>query len=404
LLRARGLRPLLAAELVSSLGSQMTFLALPWFVLVTTGSPARMGVVLGVELLPIALLGIPSGALIGRLGARRTLILCDVGRAPLMAAIPLLHSSGHLNFGVLLAIVFGIGCFLAPFFSAQRLILPELLGDDERAVAQGNAVLEGVQRVTALAGPSTAGVLIAVFDAPSVLYIDAATFVVSALVVRFLVPARQPVPAGDDARGVFAGVRFLLRDKVLATLSGTALVVNMLSQMLGAGLPVLAYESFGGSSRVAGAFYAAFGAGAVLGSIAAMKLVPRVEPIRLGALSFVALTLPIGALVLDLPVWGVVLALIASSFFGPLVNAPLLGVLTTRTPVALRPKALTAIVTFAMLAGPLGLFVAGPMLEAWGPHAVFGLVACGQLLAALWFAAVALRSDTAAPATPEPAG
>jgi hypothetical protein len=56
LLRARGLRPLLAAQIVSGVGSQMTFLALPWFVLVTTGSAARMGVVLGVELLPVALL------------------------------------------------------------------------------------------------------------------------------------------------------------------------------------------------------------------------------------------------------------------------------------------------------------------------------------------------------------
>jgi MFS family permease len=80
LLQARGLRPLLAAELVSSLGSQMTFLALPWFVLVTTGSATRMGVVLGVELIPIGLFGIPSGAVVARLGARRTMILCDTGR------------------------------------------------------------------------------------------------------------------------------------------------------------------------------------------------------------------------------------------------------------------------------------------------------------------------------------
>ena len=116
LIRRRGVRPLLAAELVSALGSQMTFLALPWFVLVTTGSAARMGVVLGVQLLPIALLGIPSGALVARLGARRTLILCDAARAPLMLSIPLLHEAGRLSYGVLLALVFAIGCFLAPFF------------------------------------------------------------------------------------------------------------------------------------------------------------------------------------------------------------------------------------------------------------------------------------------------
>ena len=71
--RTRGVRPLLAAEAISALGSQMTYLALPWFVLVTTGSAARMGIVLAVQLLPVALLGIPSGTLVGKLGARRTM-------------------------------------------------------------------------------------------------------------------------------------------------------------------------------------------------------------------------------------------------------------------------------------------------------------------------------------------
>jgi MFS family permease len=391
LLRSRGVRPLLAAELVSALGSQMTFLALPWFVLVTTGSAARMGVVLGVQLLPIGVFGIPSGALVARLGARRTMILCDAARAPLMASVPLLHGTGHLGFGVLLAIVFAIGLFLAPSFSAQRLILPELVGDDERTVAQGNALLEGVMRSCGLAGPALAGVLIAALSPASVLYVDAATFVFSAATIALFVPSRPPRPGADDARGLLAGVRFLLRDRLLTALAATALVVNMLSQMLVAALPVLAYESFGGSSRIAGAFFAAFGAGAVLGSVVAVRVVPHYDPIRLGAAAFVALTLPIWALVADLPAWGVVTALFASSFFGPLVNAPLIGVITMRTPEGLRPKVMTAVVTFAMLAGPVGLFAAGPLLAAWGPRAVFALVAAGQLLASLGFAVVAFR-------------
>ena len=120
-------------------------------------------------------------------------------------------------------------------------------------------------------------------------------------------------------------------------------------------------------------------------------MVPHHDPIRLGAAAFVALTLPIWALVADLPAWGVVAALFASSFFGPLVNAPLIGVITMRTPEALRAKVMTAVVTFAMLAGPVGLFAAGPLLAAWGPHAVFALVAAGQLLASLGFAVVAFR-------------
>jgi MFS family permease len=391
MLRQRSLLALIAAEIVSSLGSQMTFLALPWFVLVTTGSPARMGVVLAVELLPVALFGIPSGAVVSRLGARLTMVIGDFARVPLLASIPLLHAAGLLSFPLLLVVVFAIGCFLAPYFSAQRLVLPELVGDDERTVAQANAVVEGAQRTTMLLGPAAAGLLIAAFGATNVLYIDAATFLFAAVVLTLFVPRRPPLPATDESKGLLAGVRFLVRDPVLAPLGITALFLNMFGQMLTASLPVLAYEQHGGSSRVAGAFFAAFGAGAVVGSVAAMKLVPRYDPIRLGAFSLVALSLPIFLLPLGLPALGVMAVLFASSIFGPLVNAPLIGVITMRTPEALRAKVMTAVLTFALLAGPVGLLAVGPLLEAWGPRPVFLLIAVGQLAATLFFAVVVLR-------------
>jgi predicted MFS family arabinose efflux permease len=396
LLRRRGLAPLLVGEVVSSLGTQMTFLALPWFVLVTTGSPARMTVVSAVQLVPIALFGIPSGTLVSRLGARRTMLFGDLGRVPAMLAIPLLHEAGALSFPVLLVCVFVLGCFVAPYFSAQRLILPELVGDDPGVVAQANAFVEGAQRATALIGPATAGVLIGVIGATNVLYLDAATFLLSAVVLAFLVPRRPPVPAGEEGRGVLAGVRYIVRDPLLRALGITSLVINAFGQMLAAALPVLAYESFG-SSKVAGALFAAVGGGAVVGTLVAMRILPRFEPIRLGALSLVALTLPIGVLGLSLPVWGVVAVLFASSLFGPLVNAPLIGLLTTRPPEAVRAKVMTAVLTFALLAGPAGLLVAGPLLEAWGARPVFLLVAAGQLSAAAFFAAVALRRPRVVP-------
>ena len=89
---------LLTAEAVSSTGSAMTFVALPWFVLVTTGSPTKMSVVLAAEILPMALLGIPSGSVVARLGARTTMLVSDIVRAPLIALVPLLHWTGHLTF------------------------------------------------------------------------------------------------------------------------------------------------------------------------------------------------------------------------------------------------------------------------------------------------------------------
>ena len=396
LLRRRGLGPLLVAEIVSSFGSQMTFLALPWFVLVSTGSAARMGLVLAVELLPVALLGIPSGELIARVGARQTMLIGDIARAPLIAAIPLLHAAELLTFPLLLGIVFLVGCFLAPYFSAQRLILPELVGDDEATVAQANVWVEGAQRISALVGPATAGVLIAAMGASSVLYIDAATFALSALTLAALVPRRPPVAPGDEGHGVLAGVRYVLRDRLLAPISrhgadrehvrpdarrrrcpcsrtrstaaapGSPACSSPRSALAPSSAPCSRCGSWGGSSRCGSA-----------------------------AIGLVGAYGPLFVLVLNPPVWGVVAVLAVSAAFGPLVNAPLLGLITTRTPEAVRAKVMTAVITFAMLAGPLGLLVVGPMLEAWGPLAVLLIVAIGELAAALAFAAFTLRRSAA---------
>ena len=78
--RDRSLIGLLTAELVSLTGSAMTLVALPWFVLATTGSTTKMGWVLGAELAAVALLGIPSGTVIARIGAKRTMLVCDAAR------------------------------------------------------------------------------------------------------------------------------------------------------------------------------------------------------------------------------------------------------------------------------------------------------------------------------------
>ena len=71
----RAVGALVVAELISTLGSRMTYLALPWFVLVTTGSAAKMSVVLAVQILPMAILGVPSGTLVQRLGSRTAMLV-----------------------------------------------------------------------------------------------------------------------------------------------------------------------------------------------------------------------------------------------------------------------------------------------------------------------------------------
>ena len=96
--RQRSIGALVTAEIISVFGTSMTYLALPWFVLVTTGSPGKMSLVLAAEILPMAVLGIPSGLLVQRLGGRNTMLVADFARAPILASIPLLHSADMLSF------------------------------------------------------------------------------------------------------------------------------------------------------------------------------------------------------------------------------------------------------------------------------------------------------------------
>jgi MFS family permease len=393
MLRDRRLLALLGAEIVSGLGSYMSFLAIPWFVLVTTGSATKMGIVLAAEIVPIAVLGIPSGTLVARLGARTTMWACDLARAPVVAAIPLLHAADLLSFPLLVGLVGLIGLFSGPHFAAQRLILPELVGEDERLVAKANSVVEGAQRVNQLAGPILAGVLIAAIGASNVLYVDAATFLVSFLLIAGLVPRRAPRAEGEepDAGGLLAGLRFLVRDPLLGPTMIAVVVSNALGQALLAALPVLAYEEFDRSSRVAGVFYAAMGLGAVAGTVIAYKVVEHYPPLLLAGVAGIASVLPRWLLGIELPVAGVVAVLAASAFWNPIGNAPMLGIFTLRTPPALRAKAMTALITFATLAMPAGLILVGPLLEAWGPRPVFLVLAAGMTASSLFFAWVALR-------------
>src|SRR6185312_9941661 len=224
--RDRSLLGLVTAELISLTGSSMTFVALPWFVLATTGSTAKMGWVLAAEMLPIAIFGIPAGTLISRLGGKRTMLISDAARGPLMLVIPILYHTGHLSFAALLGATFAIGIFAAPYFASSRLVVPEIAGEDEQAVASVNAVLSGANQLTQLAGPVVAGLLIAATTPATVLVVDGCTYIFSFLVIAIVVRAGRRVEAAAQQKGVLAGVKYLLGDSLLGPIMIAACAIN----------------------------------------------------------------------------------------------------------------------------------------------------------------------------------
>lgn len=393
MLKNRSLIGLVSAELVSLTGSSMTFVALPFFVLVTTGSTAKMGWVLAAEMLPIAIFGIPAGTVIAKLGAKKTMLISDAARGPLMLVIPILHHYGDLSFPALLGTTFAIGIFAAPYFASSRLIVPEVAGEDEQAVASVNAVLSGANQVTQLAGPVLAGVLIGLFTPGTVLVVDGCTYIFSFLVILIVVRAGKRVEAAAQQKGVFAGLKFLLGDSLLGPMVIAACVINFVAQGIVLGVQAIDYFRYNASGHVVGILFAGFGIGALAGAIVAQQLTQKVPLLKLAAVAIVAMPLPLFLLSPTTP-WPVATLIIAGfAFFTPLVNAPVIGILTVRTPAELRPKVMTAVMTVATMAGPFGFIAAGYLLRHVSLGSFFIGLPALLMLGGLAFAGVLLRQQ-----------
>jgi MFS family permease len=411
--RAPGLRPLLVAEIVSTTGAAMTAIALPWLVLSTTGSPARAGLVAAVEWLPMALLGIPSGALAARLGPRRTMILCDAARVPVVAAIPLLHWLGALDLAPLLALAFLVGAFFPAHLASQRIILPDLLGEAAGEVTRGNVVMGAANRLPLVLGPALGGALIAAVGPAEVLLADAATYAVSAVLLLALVPERAAEGAAPaDGGDVWAGARSLARSAVLRPLTLANAGIELAMQALFLAIPILVFTEYDARAAVAGGLIAAWGAGALAGTFLALRLASH-PPLALVRAAMVAQALPLLIVAAPLPPPFLAAGMLLSGLANPVVNAPSFTLVTLAVPPPMRAKAMLAFLTAALTAGGAGLFLTGPAAEAFGAHQVILGAAVLSTACAAGFALATrgappprsrerVTSPTPASATPRP--
>jgi len=375
-LRRPPIAALVAAEAISATGSQMTFLALPWFVLTTTGSPSRMALVVAAEVLPWALLGIPAGALAARVGLKRTLVGCNIAWVPLVGLIPVLHHAGALSFGLLLALAALMGALWPAYLASQHALLPGLVGEDERSVAQASALLFTSMRMTYMVGPAVAGALIAVWGAPTVLLIDAASFLIAAVLLLVFIPSVERPLRAPEFAGVLAGLRFLGRDPFLRPLTAAQVLSQTAFQALVITLPVLAFVRYGESAGIAGLLLAAWGGGALLGSALSYRTTRSWDLLRTGDLAWLAQALPLWLLVASVPPAAAAAALLLSGLGNGFRVPAMQALAILRTPEALRQQTGAASSSLAMLGGALALAAAGPVLEELGTSPALAGVAC----------------------------
>ena len=380
---------LLASNALSISGNVMTHVAVPWFVLQTTGSPARTGVAGFFQFLPVVIAGFFGGTLVDRLGYRRTSVISDLASGATVAAIPLLYATVGLEFWQLLALVF-IGSLLdTPGVTARSALIPEAAERAGWSLERASGANAVVERAAQLAGAPLAGILIATVGATNVLWIDGATFLISAIAIRVGVPMAYGHVGGDGLGYLHElrdGLRFLRRERVLLAIMLTVGVTNFLDAATMILLPVYA-DALYGSSVSLGLMVGALGGGSVVTALLFAARGRVGSRRRLFAACFMGVTLryPLLALFpsLGVSIAGNALAGAASGPLNPIINT----VKYERVPAHMRGRVFGVIGAVAWLALPLGILLGGFFVEWVGLRAALILIGLAYLATTLtlWF-------------------
>lgn len=399
---------LLGANAVSQTGNVITTLAVPWFVLQTTGSAAQTGITLVATTLPMVVAGLFGGALVDRIGPKRMSILSDLASGVTVACIPLLHATTGLSFLALLVLVF-LGTLLdAPGMTARKSMMPELAAMAGMPLERANAAYQAIMRGSRLLGAPLAGLLIATLGAGGALWIDAATFAVSAAVVALCVPALHLAADGEEPylRQIADGLRFIRGNRLIRTLVLFVAVTNAIDAPLAVVFPVYADRVYGTATAL-GLIVGASGAGSLAGTFLFGALGHRLSRRHTFIFCFIAAAVLLSGLV-ALPPLAVVVLLCAGT---GVVAAPLNPVLDTvfqeRVPAGYRGRVFGTITAIAWVAMPLGMLASGYLLDRLGLRPTLALIAACYLTATvsmLFSAALHEMDRTAiadAPATGE---
>jgi MFS family permease len=268
----RDFRLLWGANLVSGLGSWLLVVAAPAQVLGATGSLLATGLVVAAEYLPFLLLGPVAGVLVDRVDRRVLLISTDVARA---GAVALMFAADQAPWIVHVAVL-AESVATVVFVPAMQAQVPAVVGTG-RLLSSANALQAVVTGTVRLVGGPLGAALLVVVGFPTLVGIDAATYLVSALAVAMT--RSPPRPGAPGTRPSFrSGLRVLRAQPVVAALLPATGVFLMANAALSALLVPLGVEQLGGATAV-GAVLSALGVGFLAGAPLLRLLVDR-TPVR----------------------------------------------------------------------------------------------------------------------------
>ncbi|KPG88936.1 MFS transporter [Frigoribacterium sp. RIT-PI-h] len=412
------LSSLVAAHAISQTGNVVTAFAVPFYALGLGGSGAEVGLAAAFATAPVIIGGPLGGVVVDRVGHRRAAIVAHLVSGASVLAMPVLALTVGLPFWALLALVFVGGLLDSPGQVARRVMLPGLTERAGVRIERSVGLIDGSERFAKLVGASIAGLLVAAVGPIASLFVNAATFAVSATLTWALVPAPDPVrtgspgsplatsPADDPIRtgstnprddhptkptepteatgptrasyraDLAEGARFVVRDPLMRLIVALVLVTNLLDAARGSTLlPLYANDRLGGAAAL-GLLVATMGGCALAGNVAFGFVAHRV-PRRVTFV--VCFTLAGGpsslAFALGAPLPVLVAATALSGLAAGALN-PILGtVQLERTPEHLRGRVFGLVTAGAWAGIPIGALLGGVAADTIGLAVAFGIVA-----------------------------
>ena len=377
-----------SAQTVSMFGDQISSVAIPYTgILALHASAAEMGYLTAAIWLPSLLFAVHAGAWADRRGHRRRLmILADLGRAALLATVPVCAALHALTLGQLYAVAFGVGTLSVLFTVSDPALFVALV--PESGYLQGQSLVYGSRAFSFVGGPSVGGLLVQALTAPFAVAADAVSYLGSAFFLSRIHPAEAPPDPGG--RGTFtAGARYIARNRLVRAALIAAAVVNFFDFIFLALFALYATRSLHIRPGVLGLVLGAGAIGAVLGSVAA-KHVSRAVGVGWGYV--IGAVLFPGPLIL-VPLAGgprelVLAALFASEFLSG-VGVMVLDISIGSMFAAVIPDRLRSRVTGAFQAvnygtRPLGSLAGGALGTAIGVRPTLWIAALGGTTAFIW--------------------
>ena len=320
LVDAPDFRRLWVGQTISVLGDQVTQLGLPLVAVLTLGADAgQMGTLTAVGVLPHLLFSLPAGVWLDRVRSRRRLmVIADIGRAAIVASIPLAYALGSLTMLQLYVVGFLAGSLSVVFDLSWNTVFVSVTRRERYVEAM--SLLNGSRSLAYVAGPTIGGLLVQVLGAPLAMLADALSFLGSVVFLRRIRAPEPPIEVETESIRwrLWSGIAFVLGDPIIRPSMLAVATVNLFTFAFGALFILYVTDTLGVSPGALGLALGVGAVGGLIGAVIAARIGRRIglgPAFALGCVVFPVslLTIPIAGPDMSMPV---ILALILASEFG----------------------------------------------------------------------------------------